>query len=98
MSLAQREPRGAGMEAIKLFLSLCVFGAMVLLCLLRLDWAGVTGLAFGLIGFVSWAYTGAPTSMGERLGNGYVGAFIGLCLGFALGGAAQFIWAQLHAS
>ena len=84
------------MEALKLTLSLGVFGAIVLLCLMRLDFAGVGGLACGLVGFVGWFLTRGQASFGERLGNGYIGAFFGLCLGFALGGAAELILRRLQ--
>ena len=85
----------AGMEALKLTLSLGVFGAAICLCLMRLDFAGIGGLACGLVGFVGWFMTRGQASLGERLGNGYIGAFMGLCLGYAVGGAAEFIWTRL---
>lgn len=83
------------MEALKLFLSLCVFGAMIALCLLRFDWAGMTALAAGALGFIGWTLTGGGVSWGERLGNGYVGAFMGLVLGYLAGGVAQILWERL---
>ena len=83
------------MEAVKLFLSLCVLGAMVVACLLRFDIAGLSGLAGGVLGFLGWFLAAGQSSWGERLGNGYVGAFVGLCLGFAVGGVAQVVWQRL---
>ena len=90
-------PRGAaGMETIKLVLSLCVFAAMIALCLVRRDWAGFGGLGCGVIGFVGWFFTRGQASFGERLGNGYIGAFFGICLGFAIGGVAELFWRVLQ--
>lgn len=86
------------MDTFKLSLSLCIFGAMIALCILRFDWAGMAGLACGAIGFIGWFFTPGSTTWGERLGNGYIGAFFGICLGFAIGGIAQIIAHQLQAS
>src|SRR5262249_12596197 len=85
-----------GMDNLKLSLSLCVFGAMIVLCVLRMDWAGVGGLGCGALGFVGWFAARGQTTLGERFGNGYIGAFFGLCLGFAMGGVAELIWRQLQ--
>ena len=95
-STAPSERGAAAMDTFKLTLSLCIFGAMIALCVLRFDWAGMSGLACGAIGFVGWFFTRGQTTLGERLGNGYIGAFFGICLGFALGGVAQLVWRQLQ--
>ena len=86
------------MEALKLLLSLCILGAMIVLCVLRLDMAGYGGLAGGALGFIGWFLTGGHSSMGERLGNGYIGAFVGTCLGFLCGGAVMILLQKLAAS
>ncbi len=87
-----------GMESLKLTLSLGVFAAAIVVCRIGMDWAVLGGLGFGLIGFIGWFMAPGQTSLGERLGNGYIGAFLGLCIGFAVGGAAEFIWARLSAA
>ena len=83
------------MEGLKLFLSVCVFAAMIALCLLRFDWAGMTALVAGALGFLGWSLTGGNISWGERIGNGYVGAFMGVVLGYLAGGLAQILWQRL---
>ena len=83
------------MAGLKLILSLCVFAAMIVVCVMRWDWAGITGLAAGALAFVGWSLTGGHASMGERIGNGYIGAFMGLVLGFLAGGVAQLVWERL---
>jgi hypothetical protein len=85
------------MATLKLTLSLCIFGAIIVLCLVRLDLAGVSALSAGALGFVGGYLTPGQSTVGERIGNAYIGAFVGLCLGFALGGLGQLIWQKFGA-
>ena len=80
------------MATLKLTLSLCVFGAIIVLCLVRLDVAGICALSAGAFGFIGGYLTPGQTTVGERIGNAYIGAFLGLCLGFAVGGVGQLMW------
>ncbi len=77
------------MDALKLLLSLGVYAAMILICILRPDYAGMGALIGGALGFVVRYLTGG-NSVAERLGNAYGGSLMGLCLGYAIGGIAQF--------
>lgn len=76
------------MDALKLLLSLGVYAAMIVLCILRPDVAGMAALGGGALGF-AWRYIFTSGSAGERLGNAYGGSLMGLCLGYAIGGIAQ---------
>lgn len=81
---------------LKWALSLAMFAAMLGLCLYRLDAAGIAGLAGAGLGF-GWGYI-APgqSTTGERLGNGYFSALMGLCVGFALGAVGHLAWPYIE--
>lgn len=73
-------------DALKWLLSLIIYAGMIAICVLWRDSGGLIGLAAGGLGFALRYLEPGQTSVGERLGNGYIGSLIGLVLGF-IGGA-----------
>ncbi|HVY83935.1 MAG TPA: hypothetical protein VG943_02290 [Caulobacterales bacterium] len=82
------------MDAVRWVLSLAIYLAMVALCIFRFDLAGVGGLAGSALGFVLRVWTPGQDSVSERLGNGYVGLLLGICVGFVAGAVIQYFWPQ----
>ncbi|MEZ6024502.1 MAG: hypothetical protein R3C16_14040 [Hyphomonadaceae bacterium] len=74
------------MTGLRLILGLAVFGGMIVLCVLGWSYGGVGGLIGGALGFFLRIW-GRGLDWGERLGNGYVGALMGLPVGFFIAGA-----------
>ena len=75
--------------------SAAIYLAIVALCIFRFDIAGIAGLAGSALGFVWRVWTPGQETVYERLGNGYVGLLIGICLGFAVGAVAQYLWPHI---
>ena len=73
------------MNNLRLLLSMAAFGGMVALCVLGWPWGGAGGLIGGAIGFFI-RLGGRGLDWGERLGNGYVGALMGMPVGLMIGG------------
>ena len=71
---------------MRLLLSVGAFVGMVALCVLGWSYGGWGGLIGGALGFVL-RLGGRGLDWGERLGNGYVGALMGLPVGLLIGGA-----------
>ena len=71
---------------MRLILSTVAFAGMVALCVLGWDYGGVGGLIGAGIGFVL-RLGGRGLDWGERLGNAYVGALMGMPVGLLVGGA-----------
>lgn len=74
------------MNGLRLLLVLAAFAGMVALCVLGWDYGGYGGLIGGAIGFLI-RLGGRGLDWGERLGNGYVGALMGMPVGLLIGGA-----------
>ena len=74
------------MNNLRLLLSIAAFGGMIALCVLGWEWGGAGGLIGGGLGFLI-RLGGRGLDWGERLGNGYVGALMGMPVGLMVGGA-----------
>jgi len=72
-------------DNLRLLLSVAAFFGMIALCVLGWEYGGVGGLIGGGIGFLI-RLGGRGLDWGERLGNGYVGALMGMPVGLLLGG------------
>jgi len=70
---------------LRLLLSIAAFAGMIALCVLGWNWGGAGGLIGGAVGFLL-RLGGRGLDWGERLGNGYVGALMGMPVGLLLGG------------
>lgn len=74
------------MDGLRLILGIAAFVGMVVLCILGWSYGGAGGLIGAGLGFFLRIW-GRGLDWGERLGNGYVGALMGLPVGFLIGGA-----------
>lgn len=74
------------MNNLRLLLSVAAFAGMIALCVLGWAWGGAGGLIGAAIGFFIRLW-GRGLDWGERLGNGYVGALMGMPVGLLIGGA-----------
>ncbi|MES1201030.1 MAG: hypothetical protein ABUS57_06230 [Pseudomonadota bacterium] len=83
------------MNTVRWVLSGAIYFAMVALCVFRFDLAGIGGLAGSALGFVFRVWTPGQDTVGERLGNGYVGLLMGICVGFVAGAIVQHFFPQL---
>lgn len=73
------------MSGFRLLLTLAVFAGMIVLCVLGWNYGGMGGLIGGALGFFLRLW-GRGLDWGERLGNAYVGALMGLPVGLLIGG------------
>jgi hypothetical protein len=71
---------------MRLLLTVVAFLGMVALCIVLWGFGGWGGLLGGALGFLL-RLGGRGLDWGERLGNGYVGALMGLPVGLLVGGA-----------
>ena len=71
---------------MRLILTVAAFAGMIALCVLGWNYGGMGGLIGGFIGFLL-RLGGRGLDWGERLGNGYVGALMGMPVGLMIGGA-----------
>ena len=74
------------MNGLRLLLALAAFAGMIALCVLGWNYGGMGGLIGGGLGFLI-RLGGRGLDWGERLGNGYVGALMGMPVGLLVGGA-----------
>lgn len=74
------------MNNLRLLLSIAAFAGMVALCILGWGWGGAGGIVGAALGFVI-RLGGRGLDWGERIGNGYVGALMGMPVGLLVGGA-----------
>jgi hypothetical protein len=74
------------LNGLRLLLATAAFAGMVALCVLGWNYGGMGGLIGGGIGFLLRLLGGRGLDWGERIGNGYVGALMGLPVGLLLGG------------
>ena len=73
------------MNGLRLLLALAAFAGMVALCVLGWNYGGMGGLIGAGLGFLI-RLGGRGLDWGERLGNGYVGALMGMPVGLLIGG------------
>ena len=70
---------------MRLTLTLAAFAGMIALCVIGWSYGGAGGLLGGLVGFLQ-RLGGRGLDWGERLGNAYVGALMGMPVGLLMGG------------
>jgi hypothetical protein len=70
---------------LRVLLSVAAFAGMIALCLFLWPHGGAGGLIGGSLGFLI-RLGGRGLDWGERLGNGYVGALMGMPVGLMVGG------------
>ncbi|MEZ5958813.1 MAG: hypothetical protein R3C30_00090 [Hyphomonadaceae bacterium] len=73
------------MNGLRLLLALAAFAGMVALCVLGWNYGGMGGLIGAGLGFLL-RLGGRGLDWGERLGNAYVGALMGMPVGLLIGG------------
>lgn len=83
------------MERLRWLLILAVFAGMIALCVALLPYGGGGGLIGGALGFVL-RLGGRGLDWGERLGNGFVGALMGMPVGLLCGGLYMVGWPWLQ--
>lgn len=74
------------MVGLRLILTIAAFAGMVALCIFALPYGGLGGLIGGALGIFLRVW-GRGLHWGERLGNAYVGALMGMPVGLLIGGA-----------
>jgi hypothetical protein len=73
------------LNGLRLLLAVAAFAGMIALCVLGWNWGGMGGLIGGGAGFLIRLW-GRGLDWGERLGNAYVGALMGMPVGLLIGG------------
>lgn len=73
------------MQGLRLLLVTAAFAGMIALCVLGWSYGGMGGLIGGALGFLL-RLGGRGLDWGERIGNGYVGALMGMPVGLLIGG------------
>ncbi|MGE0742438.1 MAG: hypothetical protein AB7O98_13945 [Hyphomonadaceae bacterium] len=73
------------MNGLRLVLTVAAFVGMIALCIVGWNYGGVGGLIGGAIGLL-FRLGGRGLDWGERLGNAYVGALMGMPVGLIIGG------------
>ncbi len=73
------------MNGLRLLLALAAFAGMIALCVLGWNYGGMGGLIGAGLGFL-FRLGGRGLDWGERLGNAYVGALMGMPVGLLIGG------------
>jgi hypothetical protein len=73
---------------LRWLLSIGIFGGMIALCVVGWNIGGIGGFIGGALGAL-WGLIGRGYDAGERLGNVYTGALVGMPIGLMLGGAYQ---------
>ena len=85
------------MSGLRLVFGIAVFAGMIVLCIVGWSYGGAGGLIGGALGFLV-RLGGRGLDWGERLGNGYIGALMGLPLGFLIGGVYALGWPVVQAA
>jgi hypothetical protein len=80
---------------MRVLLTVAAFAGMIALCIVGWPWGGAGGLIGGALGFLV-RLGGRGLDWGERLGNGYVGALMGMPVGLLLGGVYMLGWPALQ--
>jgi len=70
---------------MRVLLSVAAFVGMIVLCVMGWNYGGAGGLIGGALGFLI-RLGGRGLDWGERIGNGYVGALMGMPVGLMVGG------------
>lgn len=70
---------------MRMMLTMAAFAGMIALCVVGWSYGGAGGLIGGALGFLL-RLGGNRLDWGERLGNAYVGALMGMPVGLLLGG------------
>lgn len=70
---------------LRVLFTIVIFAGMIALCLVGWNHGGMGGLIGGGLGFLV-RLPGRGLDWGERLGNGYVGALMGMPVGLLIGG------------
>lgn len=70
---------------MRMMLTMAAFAGMIALCVVGWSYGGAGGLIGGALGFLL-RLGGHRLDWGERLGNAYVGALMGMPVGLLLGG------------
>jgi hypothetical protein len=70
---------------LRVLLSVAAFAGMIVLCVMGWNYGGAGGLIGGALGFLI-RLGGRGLDWGERIGNGYVGALMGMPVGLMIGG------------
>ena len=70
---------------MRVLLSVAAFVGMIVLCVMGWNYGGAGGLIGGALGFLI-RLGGRGLDWGERIGNGYVGALMGMPVGLMIGG------------
>ena len=70
---------------LRVLLIIATFAGMIALCIVGRNYGGIGGLFGGALGFLV-RLPGRGLDWGERLGNGYVGALMGMPVGLLIGG------------
>lgn len=70
---------------LRYVLTIGAFVGMIALCVVGWNYGGMGGLIGGALGFLV-RLPGRGLDWGERLGNAYVGALMGLPVGLLIGG------------
>ncbi len=73
------------LNGMRLILSAAAFAGMIALCVIGWNYGGAGGLIGAGLGFFLRIW-GRGLDWGERLGNGYVGALMGMPVGLLIGG------------
>lgn len=74
------------MIGLRLILTIAAFVGMIVLCVVAMPYGGLGGLIGGALGIFLRIW-GRGLDWGERLGNAYVGALMGMPVGLMVGGA-----------
>ena len=85
------------MNRLRWLLILGVFAGMIALSVILWPFGGAGGIVGGALGFL-FRLWGRGMDMGERLGNAFVGALMGMPLGLLIGGLYTFAWPYVVAA
>ena len=70
---------------LRVLLTIAAFAGMIALCIVGWNYGGMGGLIGGALGFLV-RLPGRGLDWCEQLGNGYVGALMGMPVGLLIGG------------
>lgn len=96
MERARRSPPESGvgeLGGLRLLLIIGAFAGMLALSVIGFSYGGAGGLIGGGLGFI-FRLWGNDLDWGERLGNAFIGAVMGMPMGLLAGGAWYVFGAQ----
>jgi hypothetical protein len=85
------------LSGLRLLFGIAVFAGMIVLCIVGWSYGGAGGLIGGALGFLL-RLGGRGLDWGERLGNAYIGALMGLPVGLLLGGVYALGWPAVQSA